>query len=81
MAEAKQGLVELAAFSFVPVLEGLMRMIESLQEVRTAVTRGTHAHRPPAHLEHVPRGPMAVLVAHVINERPVIAGTWGVAGV
>lgn len=48
VAEARQGLVELSAFSFVPVLEGLMRMIESLQEVRTGPS--TVAHMYTGHL-------------------------------
>lgn len=50
MAEARQGLVELSAFSFVPVLEGLMRMIENLQEVRAVPSAVTHMHtgHPPA---------------------------------
>ena len=51
VAEARQGLVELGAFSFVPVLEGLMRMIENLQEVRAVPSAVTHMHagHPPTH--------------------------------
>ena len=50
MAEARQGLVELAVFSFVPVLEGLMRMIENLQEVRGVPSPGAHMHISPSPL-------------------------------
>ena len=44
VAEARQGLVELGTFSFVPVLEGLMRMIESLQEVGAMPSPVAHWH-------------------------------------
>lgn len=69
VAEARQGLVELSAFSFVPVLEGLMRMIESLQEVRTGrqlwhtCTLATCMGRWPQAVE--PCWPMVVVVLNV----------------